>query len=162
MGWRAVDPGAYRLLRLAWHSCSAKCTVGDDWIFDVGPDMASVLGRDFFNQPRPFAFRVESAPLQQLESRHAVILACRYRAWMSTQKELPTGALGVDVFPSGQGIRIDVAGDDLGPVVFGYDGKLPPSIVHRLFVTEGQRPPVHIELRRTGLDMLVTPERARA
>src|SRR5690606_25959806 len=61
-----------------------------------------------------------------------------------------------------QGVRLDVAGHDLGPVVFGYEGQLPPSIVHSLFLTEGQRPPVHIEPRRAGLDMLLPPVRPGA
>ena len=113
------------------------------------------MSRDLFRQSRPFAFSFNSSPLQQLESRHAVILYCRYKAWMAGYP--PVGALGMDVYPSRQGIRLDVAGDDLGPVVFGFDGRLPPSIIYRLFVTEGHRPPVHLELRRADIDMLVTP-----
>lgn len=129
--------------------------VGDEWIFDIGPNLAEVVSGDLFTQSRPFAFSFNSAPLQQLESRHAVILYCRYKAWMAGYP--PTGALGTAMFPSGIGIRLDVAAEDLGPVVFGFDGRLPPSIIYRLFVTEGHRPPVHLELRRADIDMLVTP-----
>lgn len=139
-----------------------KVPVGDDYCFDIGPEMAAALRRGLNALPRPGAFKIDSAPLQQLESRHAVILYCRYKAWMSDYHAPPVGALGLDIFPSGIGMRVDVAGEDLGPVVFGYEGKLPPSIVHRLFVTEGQRPPVHLELRRADIDCLVTPVQSGA
>ncbi len=133
-----------------------KVPVGDDWHFGLQEGLASAIRRDLLSLSRWHAFAIEASDLQQLESKHSVTLYCRYRAWTSGYAK-PTGTDGWAMHPSGKGISLDVPAADLGPAVFGYDGTLPPSQVHRLFVTEGQKPAVMLELRRVMVDMQVAP-----
>lgn len=144
--------------------------IGDRWVPAIrnhvtppgpGPDRAIQLdghvAMAIKQQARRVAgvtsLRVSFADLQQLESRYAISIYLKYRAWM-------TGQVGPQwehgVHPKRDAISMNVPPEEV-PAVFGHEVKMAPSIMSRLFVTAGARPAVAIELQRVRMDMQVFP-----
>lgn len=130
-----------------------KQTIGPDRVITIAGTLWSTIRQSAHRQAGTTPLRVTFAELQQLESRYALAIFLKYRAWMTGQA-VPEWEHGIH--PKRDAISMNVPPQEV-PMVFGHEGHMAPSIMSRLFVTAGARPAISVELQRVRVDMQVVP-----